>query len=114
MITVHCWCFEYNPPVNIRRTLTLINCVQTKHQLVVKFIFFPSQALKQEVVEPFVELVVQKNWQEPVLYIMRRKVLVFYYMAIDKSCPQHIQRAVGASGRKSGGGNFSFPQGVFI
>lgn len=51
MITVHCWCFEHNPPVNIR-TLTLIKRMQTKQQLVIKYLFLAFTALKRAVVVP--------------------------------------------------------------
>ena len=72
MIAVHFWCFEYNPPLNISGTLTLIKCMQTKQQLVVTFIF-PFIAPKKSLGFTACRLC----WQEPGHYIRRRKVLVF-------------------------------------
>lgn len=43
-----------------------------------------------------------------------KKGLCFYYMETDKSWSQHIQTAAGASGQKSGGGNFYPPRSVYL
>lgn len=109
MITVHCWCFEYNPPVNIRRTLALIKRMQTKQQLVVKFLF-PCTALKRALVALHV---VQKNWREPLVYIMRRKVLVFITWRLIKA-GLSISNKQSVQVDESQGVEISIPKGVFI
>lgn len=110
MITVHCWCFAYNPPANIERKLTLMKHMQTKQQLVLKFLF-PLTALKRAFVVVYSEYVVLNLAKASTVY---HDNTCFYYIVTEKSWPQHIQTAASASGRKSGDGNFYPPRSIYL
>lgn len=76
-------------------------------------LLFPFAALKGAFIVLYIENVVQKLERTSTVN-HEKKGTCFYYMESDKSWPQHIQTAVGASGRKSGGGNFYPQRGVYL
>ncbi len=84
--------------------------MQTKQLLVVKFLF-PFTALTRALVA--LHVVQKKNWREPVLYIMRRKVLVFITWRLIKA-GLSISNKQSVQVDESQGAEISIPKGVFI